>query len=136
MITSSRNNNNDNTVTVRITWTPPSLRNGSFNYILNYSADQTPPYPQARRWSTSPVPVMIDGSQREYVVQRGLPYADYQVTVYAFNIKLGVHGPSEMMRYRSTAIGELIPCIHRARLHIAQHHLSLLFSQWLQSLLQ
>ena len=136
MITSSRNDNNNNTVTVEITWTPPSLRNGSFNYILNYLADQTPPYPQARRQSTSPVPEIINGSQQEYVVQRGLPYADYQVTVYAFNLKLGVDGPSEMIRYRSTAIGELIPCTHRARLHTTHHHLSLLFSQRLQNPLQ
>ena len=106
MITSSRNNNNNNTVTVRITWTPPSLRNGSFNYILNYSADQTPPYPQSRRRSTSPGPVMIDGSEQEYVVQSGLPDADNQVSVYAFNIKRDIQGPSEMATLRSLAIGE------------------------------
>ena len=106
MITSQRNNNNDNTVTVRITWTPPSLRNGSFNYMLNYLADQTPPYPQLRRRSTSPGPVMIDGSEREYVVQSGLPYADNQVSVYAFNIKRDIQGPSEMTTHRSLAIGE------------------------------
>ena len=46
---------------VRITWTPPSLRNGSFNYMLMYSADQTPPYPHQRRQNTSLGPVMVDG---------------------------------------------------------------------------
>ena len=120
MITSSRNSNNDNTVTVRITWTPPSVRNGSFNYMLNYSADQTPPYPQARRRSASPGPVMIDGSQQAYVIQSGLPYADNQVTVYAFNVKRGIQGPSQIVTHRSLAIGEFD--IMRAGLHIAHHH--------------
>ena len=106
MITSSRNDNNDNTVTVEITWTPPSLRNGSFNYMLIYSADQTPHYPQARRQNTSSGPLRIDGSQQEYVIQSGLPYANNLVTVYAFNIKHNIQGPSQMTTHRSIAIGE------------------------------
>ena len=105
-ITSSRNTNNDNTVTVQITWTPPSLRNGSFNYILMYSADQTLPYPQQRRQSATLGPMMVDGSQQEYVVSSGLPYANYQVTIYAFNIKHDLPGPSEMTTQRSIPIGE------------------------------
>lgn len=108
VISSSRNsNNNNNTVTVRITWSPPSLRNGSFNYMLMYSADQTPPYPQLRRQSTSPRTIIVDGNQQEYIFQNGLPYADNHVTIYAFNIKLGVKGPNEMITHRSLAIGEL-----------------------------
>ena len=91
---------------VQITWTPPSLRNGSFNYMLMYSADQTPPYPHQRRQSTSLGPVMVDGSQQEYVLPSGLPYANYTVTIHAFNIKLGVPGPSEMATHRSIPIGE------------------------------
>lgn len=71
-----------------------------------YSADQTPPYPQQKKQSTSPGLLVIDGSQREYIVRNGLPCADNQVTVYAFNIKLGVQGPSEMAKHRSLAIGE------------------------------
>ena len=105
-IISLRNTNNDNTVTIRITWTPPSLRNGSFDYMLTYSADQTPPYPQQRRWRATSGPVMVDGSQQQYVVPRGLPYTNYQVTIYAFNIKRDLPGPSEMTTHRSLAIGE------------------------------
>ena len=105
-ITSSRNTYNNNTVTVQITWTPPSLRNGSFNYMLTYYANQTPPYPQQRRRSETPGPVMVDGNQQEYVVSSGLPYANYQVTIYAFNIKHDLPGPSEMTTHRSIAIGE------------------------------
>ena len=74
--------------------------------MLMYSADQTPPYPQQRRNSTSPDPVMVDGSQQVYVISSGLPYANYMVTVHAFNIKLGVPGPSEMTTNRSIPIGE------------------------------
>ena len=107
-ITSSRNSDNDNnTVTVRITWTPPSLRNGSFNYMLIYSADQTPPYPQQRRQSTSQRRMIVAGNQQKYMFENGLPYADNHVTIYAFNIKLGVKGPSEMITHRSLAVGEL-----------------------------
>ena len=74
--------------------------------MLMYSADQTPPYPPQRSQSASPGPVTVDGSQEEYVLPSGLPYANYQVTVHAFNIKLGVPGPSEMATHRSIAIGE------------------------------
>ena len=74
--------------------------------MLMYSADQTLPYPQQRRQNTPPSSVMVDGSQQEYVVPSGLPYANYQVTVYAFNIKRGVPGPSEMTTHRSLAIGK------------------------------
>ena len=74
--------------------------------MLMYSADQTPPYPQQRRQSATLGPVMVDGNLQEYVVSSGLPYANYQVTIYAFNIKRGVPGPSEMTTHRSLAIGE------------------------------
>ena len=74
--------------------------------MLMYSAGQTLPYPQQRRQSATLGPVMVDGSQQEYVVPSGLPYANYQVTIHAFNIKRGVPGPSEMTTRRSIAIGE------------------------------
>ena len=74
--------------------------------MLNYLADQTLPYPQPRRRNTSLGPVMVDGRQQEYVVQSGLPDADNQVSVYAFNIKRDIQGPSEMTTNRSLAIGE------------------------------
>jgi len=74
--------------------------------MLMYSADQTPPYPQQRRQNTSLGPVMVDGSQQECVLPSGLPYANYMVTVHAFNIKLGVPGPSEVTTNRSIPIGE------------------------------
>ena len=105
-ITSSNNTNTDNTVTIRITWTPPSLRNGSFDYMFMYSADQTPPYLQQRRRSETLGPMIIYGSQQEYVFPSGLPYADSQVTIYAFNIKRDLPGPSETITHRSLAIGE------------------------------
>ena len=133
-ITSSRNTNNDNTVTIQITWTRPSLRNGSFNYMLMYSADQTLPYPQQRRQSATLGPVMVDGSQQGYVVPSGLPYANYQVTVYAFNIKRGVSGPSEMTRHRSLAIGKF--GITHKQISIEYTHKCSLFPEYLQNLLQ
>ena len=74
--------------------------------MLMYSAEQTPPYPQQRRQNASPGPVTVDGSQQEFVLPSGLPYANYTVTVHAFNIKLSVPGPSEMTTHRSIPIGE------------------------------
>ena len=49
---------------------------------------------------------MVDGGQQEYVVPSGLPYANYQVTIYAFNIKRGLPGPSKTATHRSLTIGE------------------------------
>ena len=120
-ITSSNNTNNDNTVTIRITWTPPSLRNGSFDYMLMYSADQTPPYPQQRRRSETLGPMIIYGSQQEYVFPSGLPYADSQVTIYAFNIKHDLPGPSETITHRSLAIGEFDMSGQNEWIHMAQY---------------
>ena len=74
--------------------------------MLIYSADQTLPYPQQRRWSETPGPVMVDENQQEYVLPSGLPYANYQVTIHAFNIKRDLPGPNEMTTHRSLAIGE------------------------------
>ena len=74
--------------------------------MLMYSADQTPPYPQQRRQSTSPGPMIVAGNQQKYTFENGLPYANNHVTIYAFNIKLGVKGPSEMITHRSLATGE------------------------------
>ena len=91
--------------------------------MLTYSADQTPPYPQQRKQNTSSGLLVIDGSQREYIVQNGLPYADNQVTVYAFNIKLGVQGPSEMATHRSLAIGEF-DIGHEQNTHIIYIYIS------------
>ena len=74
---------------------------------------------------------MVDGSQQGYVVPSGLPYANYQVTVYAFNIKRGVPGPSEMTRHRSLAIGEF-GITHK---QILNTYKCSLFPEYLQSLL-
>ena len=101
--------------------------------MLTFSADQTPPYPQQRKQSASLGPLIIDGSQQEYVVQSGLPYADNQVTVYAFNIKLGVQGPSETVTHRSLAIGEFDML---TMAYTCTAHYLLLLPQQLQNLLQ
>ena len=76
---------------------------------------------------------MVDGSQQGYVVPSGLPYTNYQVTVYAFNIKLGVPGPSEMTRHRSLAIGKF--GITHEQILIEYTYKCSLFPEYLQSLL-
>ena len=76
---------------------------------------------------------MIDGSQQGYVALSGLPYAIYQVTIYAFNIKRGVSGPSEMTTHRSIAIGEF--GITHKQILIEYTHKCSLFPEYLQNLL-
>ena len=77
---------------------------------------------------------MVDGSQQEYVLPSGLPYAICQVTIHAFNIKRGVSGPSEMTTHRSIPIGEF--GITHKQILIEYTYKCSLFPEYLQSLLQ
>lgn len=106
-----------NNVIVRLTWTAPSLRNGSFNYNLTYTALQTDDFPEVRR-NTSQDSVIIAGSMEEFTIEDALPFANYSFTIFAFNIKLNAPGDSETEASRSVAIGKyfqhgtLCVCIH------------------------
>ena len=102
-----------NNVIVQITWTAPSLRNGSFNYNLTYIAVQTDNFPEFSR-DTTQDSVIIAGSMEEFTIINALPFANYTITIFAFNIKLNAPGDAETEANRSVAIGEYIQ-------HITSH---------------
>ena len=105
-ITSMRNPNLRNRVIVEITWVPPSVRNGSFNYNLTYNADQALEYPQERKL-TAMDSVILGGEQEQFIIENALPYAIYDVRLFAFNIRRGLPGPDETGSHRSIPIGNI-----------------------------
>ncbi len=95
---------------VTIDWSAPSDRNGAFYYNLTYTADQTPDYPQERRKTSSDSRVLL-GSRERYIIENGLPYAVYSVTITAVNTKYGLPGASRSEEHRSLPIGNLL-CVN------------------------
>ena len=94
-----------NQVIVTVTWEPPSNRSGPFDYNFTYSAEQLSPYPEGRRNSTADSQILT-GDQNQYIINNGLPFANYTVTIYAFNIKRTLPGPSESAEHRSSALSK------------------------------
>ena len=72
---------------ITITWTPPSIRNGSFNYDLSYEARQDFSY--TSRIQTASETVELPFGTTSYVVTDVLPFANYTITVVAFNRQFG-----------------------------------------------
>ena len=106
-IVSVDNDNPDfrNNVVVRMTWTAPSLRNGSFDYNLTYTAAQMGNFPESRR-NIAQDSMIVPGNMEEFTIEDALPFADYTFTIFAFNIKLNAPGDPETEANRSVAIGE------------------------------
>ena len=104
-ITSRENPSLLNAVFIEITWVAPTLRNGSFDYNLTYTAEQRAPYPELRR-NVSQGSVIVDGDLVKFVIENGLPFAEYTITIYGFNLKLGVPGPSETITERSAPLSK------------------------------
>ncbi len=105
MISSERDPNVNDAVNVTINWSAPSDRDGAFNYTLTYTADQTPEYPQERSKVSSGSLVLL-GSMEQYVIEDGLPYAVYSVTITAYNLKRSLPGPSNSETHRSLPTGK------------------------------
>ncbi len=70
--------------------------------------DQTPPYPEERRQTVSTRTEILPGDQTNYTIENALPFAEYSVTVYAFEGK--EEGDEVQLTVRSMAIGKLTPC--------------------------
>ena len=104
--------NSTNRVAVAFTWIPPSERNGLYEYTLSYRAIQSPPYPTLRENQIPNTAVDLDGRLSQYSIseENGLPYAQYTVNVFAYNIKRGksVRSGTVTAGMRTIAIGELI----------------------------
>ena len=93
-------------VIVEFTWNASSPRNGPFNYNLSYTADQTPPYPQERRFTGSNSLILSGERETTFTIESALPFAIYNVTIFAFNIRLGLPGVGDTASIRSEAVGE------------------------------
>lgn len=100
--------------TIVISWTPPSERNGSLSYNVSYTASQIPTYtasglPPSRANTTSGTFVVVNASNSSHTLCNTLPFAQYIVSVFAFNRQLGqcASSPTEMTTNISAAIGEL-----------------------------
>ncbi len=106
-ISSSRRANSKNNVTVTVTWGIPPRRNGPFNYMLNYTADQTSPYPANRSLSVFDNFVELVGDEQTYTVE-SLPFSDFTVSLYAYNIRRGTTIRSTVTSHimKTLAIGE------------------------------
>ena len=106
----SRSINSPNRVAIEFTWTRPSERNGLYGYTLLYRANQSPPYPALRRIHIPHTTVNLEGSLSHYSVpeENGLPFADYTLEMFAYNLKRGkvVNSGSVSAGIRTIAIGK------------------------------
>ena len=108
---------NDTHLELTITWTGPTLRNGPYNYRLNFTGTQSPPYPNERKREDDVRSMVVPGPSLEafrsasYTTMDALPFALYTVTVSAYNLKRGealFAGPSTTVVERSMAIGTYV----------------------------
>ena len=105
-----------------LTWTPPSDRNGTFDYVITFSARSSFNYPSHpdRIEVASDDNIMEVGTSMSHTLVSVLAYANYEVTITAFNRLrgMGFSGPTVTRNLRSLAQGELklfvskvLPCI-------------------------
>ena len=102
---STRNATDPSEVLVSLKWTPPSPRNGPYMLLLNYTAEQTPPYPASRADNNSNS-IMLSQNTSQFTIRNVLPFANHTVTVYAVNVKLGFVGVADSTTIRSQPIGK------------------------------
>ena len=90
--TSSERTGSTNRVRVQFSWDGPSGRSGPYRYRLSYSASQVFPYPPTRSNSTSADSIDLDGESLSFPVPESdsLPFADFTVRIFAYNIKRGL----------------------------------------------
>ena len=87
---------------ITVSWTPPSERNGTFLYELNYTATQDfnyntdPPRIQTNSSTREDIP---GGSNNNEVLLGVLPFATYTIEIFAFNRLFGksLSGPPRKM---------------------------------------
>ena len=91
-ITSSERAGSSNRVIMQFSWDGLSGRSGPYRYRLSYSADQVSPYPPTRSNSTSADSIDLDGESLNFPVPESdsLPFADFTVRIFAYNIRRGV----------------------------------------------
>ena len=96
-------NDQQSVSSITVSWTPPSERNGTFLYELNYTATQDFNYntdPPRIQTNSSTIEDIPGGSNNNEVLLPGvLPFATYTIEIFAFNRLFGksLSGPSRKM---------------------------------------
>jgi len=86
---------NRNSGSYAVTWTSPSLDNGSYYQILNYSFSS--PYTIGPLYSGSSS-IVLDQRQQSYRVPNALYCTDYNITITTVNKKYTIdNGPVQIM---------------------------------------
>ena len=100
-----RNENRSCSINVEFMWSQPSERNGSYYFELEYSATQN--FNGGRNISVTTMS-QISGQQLDLQLSNGLPYAEYEVRIFAYNIKRGraFRGPLTSQTYLSIPISK------------------------------
>ena len=98
--------NSSHRISVEFMWSQPSERNGSYYFELEYSATQN--FNGGRNISLTNMS-QISGQQLNLQFNDGLPYAIYEVRIFAYNIKRGrtFGGPLTTQNYLSVPISKL-----------------------------
>lgn len=78
-----------------------------YSYNLTYSASQTPPYPEQRSQHVM-MQSIVGGSETNLMINNGLPFAEYTVIIFAFDIANNKEGPSTVQTQRTQAIGKFL----------------------------
>ena len=90
---------------INLDWVPPSDRNGTFDYIIMFSARSSFNYPDHpdRIQEDSNDNIILLGTKASYTLVNVLAFADYEVTIAAFNKQLrrGFSGPTVSMTIQS-----------------------------------
>ncbi|XP_065904165.1 hemicentin-1-like isoform X3 [Dysidea avara] len=93
---------NDTIGSYVITWTPPSLDNGSYYQILYYSFSSAYTIGPLYNGSSS---IMLDQGQGSYNVSNALYYTNYAITITTVNMKYNIsNGPVEIMDQTPSAV--------------------------------
>ena len=102
---SSDNESHSHNVAVKFTWSKPSQRNGSYYFELEYSAMQN--FDGGRSISKKIQIAITEDQQMQMQLMNGLPYAMYEVSIFAYNIKRGrsYRGPQANKSHLSIPIG-------------------------------
>ena len=97
---------------ISLTWVPPSERNGTFDYIIAYRARSNFSYPNYldRIQEDSRDNIIVMGSSTSYFLTDVLAFANYEVSITAFNRLRGreqFYGPTVTSRILSEPQGQL-----------------------------
>ena len=101
---------------INLEWVPPSDRNGTFDYTITFNARSSFNYPNHpdRIQEDSYSKITLFGTNTSYTLVNVLAFADYEVTITAFNRLHGIEfsGPTvnESIRSLPQSESEVFAC--------------------------